>query len=68
MTTGPETAPATERRAKTFNPTLIAALVSLAAWVFLAFLRPVPAGWVHVFLGAGVILLVRRVVTGPRAW
>jgi len=55
-------------RTKAFNPTLIAALLSFAVWVLLAFVRPAGAGWVHVFLAAGVILLIRRVVTGPDAW
>ena len=40
----------------------------LAAWVLLAFVFPVGSGWVHLLMGAGVILLIRRVVTGPRAW
>ncbi len=51
-----------------FNPTLIAALVALVAWVILAFVARIPAGWPHLFLAAGVVLLIRRVVTGPAEW
>ena len=43
-------------------------LLCLAAWIVLAFVVPVAAGWVHLFLAAGVILLLRRVVTGRREW
>ena len=50
------------------NPSLAGALAALAAWVLLAFVFPVRTGWVHLFLAAGVILLVRRVVTGPGEW
>lgn len=55
------------RKARFFNPTLVAAVAALVAWVVLAFVVRVPAGWVHLFLAAGVLLLVRRVVTGPGA-
>ncbi len=41
-------------------------IVLLAAWVLLAFVVPVGSGWVHLLMGAGVILLIRRVVAGPR--
>ncbi len=51
-----------------FNVSLVAALLALAAWVLLVFVLAVPAGWPHLFLAAGVILLIRRVVTGPAAW
>jgi len=50
------------------NASLIAGLVALAAWVALAFVASVGGGWVHLFLAAGVVLLIRRVVTGPKAW
>jgi hypothetical protein len=50
------------------NVSLGAALLLLAAWVVLAFVVPVGAGWPHLLLAAGVILLIRRVVTGPKAW
>jgi hypothetical protein len=40
-------------------PTLLAALVCLALWVVVTFLRPVGLGIVHLLLGAGAVLLVR---------
>jgi uncharacterized membrane protein YhdT len=40
----------------------------LAVWVTGTFISPVHAGWIHAFLAAGVILLIRRVVTGRSAW
>ena len=49
------------------NPTLILALVALAAWILLGFVIPVGAGWPHLLLALAAILLVRRVVTGRRA-
>lgn len=68
MSGGTDAAPPRRPRGRTFNPTLVAALVLLAAWLLLAFVLAVPTGWVHVPLAAAVILLVRRVVTGPQAW
>jgi len=50
------------------NLSLILGMLCLAAWIALAFVVPVAAGWVHGFLAAGVILLIRRVVTGRSAW
>ena len=50
------------------NVSLVGGVVLLVAWVLLAFVFPVGSGWVHLLMGAGVILLIRRVVTGPRAW
>lgn len=50
------------------NLTLALGLFSLVLWIALVFLLPVPAGWPHLFLAAGVILLIRRVVTGRSAW
>ena len=55
-------------RPRKVNLTLAGAVALLAAWVLLAFVFPVGSGWVHLLIGAGVILLIRRVVTGPRAW
>ena len=63
-----EAVPPHQGKARTVNLTLIAALAAFAVWVVLAFVAAVPAGWVHVFLAVGVILLIRRVVTGPAAW
>lgn len=51
-----------------FNASLVGGLVLIALWVLLAFVAPVGAGWVHLLMAAGVILLIRRVVTGPQAW
>ena len=50
------------------NLTLAVALMALVAWVLLGFVVPVGAGWVHLLLAFGMILLVRRVVTGRRSW
>ena len=50
------------------NLTLLAGLLSLATWVVLIPILHVPHGWPHLFLAAGVILLLRRVVTGRAAW
>ncbi len=68
MTGGSEAPRAPAGRVRFFNPTLLAAVAALAVWVVLAFVARVPAGWPHLFLAAGVLLLVRRVVTGPGAW
>ena len=43
-------------------------LLSMVVWIVGAFVIPVGAGWIHLFLAAGVILLVRRVVAGRREW
>ncbi len=67
--TGNSQAPqAPEPKTRFFNPTLLAAVAALVLWVVLAFVVHVPSGWVHLLLAAGVLLLVRRVVTGPREW
>jgi len=50
------------------NLSLVLGLLLLVAWVLLAFVLPVGTGWVHLLMAAGVVLLVRRVVTGPKAW
>jgi len=50
------------------NLSLLAGVVALLLWIVLAFVLRVPAGWPHLFLAAGVILLIRRVVTGRSAW
>lgn len=50
------------------NPSLALGLAALAAWIVLGFVIPVGAGWVHLLLALGVLLLLRRVVTGPEAW
>jgi hypothetical protein len=50
------------------NLSLALGLLCLVVWIILAFVAPLGAGWVHLLLAAGVILLIRRVVTGPREW
>jgi hypothetical protein len=50
------------------NLSLVLGLLLLVAWVLLAFVFPVGTGWVHLLMAGGVVLLVRRVVTGPKAW
>ncbi len=50
------------------NLTSIAGVLSLLAWIVLVFVLHVPAGWPHLFLALGVILLIRRVVTGRSEW
>lgn len=50
------------------NVSLIAGVLLLVVWIVLAFVIPVGAGWVHLLMAAGVVLLIRRVVTGPKAW
>ena len=50
------------------NVSLVAGLLLVAAWLVLAFVVPVGSGWVHLLMAAGVVLLIRRVVTGPQAW
>lgn len=50
------------------NLTLAVALMALVAWIILGFVVPVGAGWVHLLLALGMILLVRRVVAGKSAW
>ena len=47
--------------------TLAGAILALAIWVFFGFVVPVGAGWVHLFLGLGMALAVRRVVLGKEA-
>jgi hypothetical protein len=50
------------------NVSLVVGLLCVAVWILLAFVVPVGAGWPHLFLAAGVIFLIRRVVTGRREW
>ena len=50
------------------NLSLVLGLLALAVWIVGAFVIPVGAGWIHLFLAAGVVLLIRRVVTGRREW
>ena len=50
------------------NRSLALGLVALALWITFGFVIPVGAGWIHLLLGLGVVLLARRVVTGRTAW
>lgn len=40
----------------------LVALVCLVLWIVLAFVRPIPSGWVHVPLVVAVLLIVRAIV------
>ena len=46
------------------NLTVLFGIVSLVVWVVLAFVVAVPAGWVHLFYVAAVVLFARRVMVG----
>ena len=49
------------------NLTSLGVIVLLVAWIVLAFVIAVPAGWVHLCLAGAAILFVRRVLVGaPR--
>jgi hypothetical protein len=50
------------------NPALIGSLVCFVLWMVLGFVAPLGAGWVHLFLPAALMLLIRRVVAGRREW
>jgi uncharacterized membrane protein len=50
------------------NLSLIVGILSLVLWIAFVFIHPVATGWVHLLLGLGVVLLIRRVVTGRAAW
>ncbi len=50
------------------NLSFLLGLLSLIAWIALVFVLHVIGGWPHLFLAAGLILLIRRVVTGRSAW
>jgi len=46
-------------------PTLLAAVALLVLWALGTFIVPVGTGWIHLFLAAGVLLLIRWVVVRP---
>ena len=50
------------------NISVVGGVVLLVAWVLLAFVFPVGAGWPHLLMAGGVMLLIRRVVAGRNAW
>lgn len=41
------------------NVNLIGAIIALAAWLVLTFIRPVGLGIIHILLAVGVVLLIR---------
>ena len=41
---------------------LIAGVVALVVWAILGLIVPLGAGWVHLLLAAGMLLLMRAVV------
>ena len=59
--------PAAARPRRWFRPWLGLGLLALALWLVLGFLVPPGAGWVHLLLPTGVLLVVRDVVTNPGA-
>lgn len=50
------------------NLSLVGAVMSLTLWLLLGFVAPLGAGWVHLLLAVGLMLLVRRVVAGRHTW
>ena len=50
------------------NASLVIGVLALAAWLILGFIVPVGAGWPHLLLALGLLLLIRRVVVGGRGW
>ncbi len=47
--------------------TLMGGIGALVVWILFGFIVPVEAGWIHLFLGLGMALLIRRVVLGREA-
>jgi hypothetical protein len=43
---------------------LIVGIVAMVAWIILGFVVPLGAGWVHLLLAVGMMLLIRGVVVG----
>ncbi len=50
------------------TPSLAVGVAALIAWVVFGLVLPVGNGVVHLLLPVGVLLLIRRVVTGVGAW
>lgn len=46
------------------NLTLLAAVVTMVAWILLVFVAQVPSGSVHLLYAIAVILFARRVLIG----
>lgn len=45
---------------------LLGALVSIAAWILLAFVWAFPSGWVHVPLAVGAVLLAVAIIESDK--
>jgi len=50
------------------NLSLGLGLLALLVWIVGVWIAPVHAGWIHLFLGAAVVLFVRRIVVGRQGW
>ena len=46
------------------NLHMVAAVVCLILWIYLAFIAAIPSGWVHAPLIVAVILIARGIVVG----
>ncbi len=46
---------------------LVAGLIAMAIWVGGGFIVPLGAGWIHLLLAAGIMLLIRATVTARTA-
>ena len=44
---------------------LLLGLIAMAAWIVFGVFIPVGAGWIHLALAAGIVLLVRAIVLWP---
>jgi hypothetical protein len=43
---------------------LVLSITAFVAWVLLAFVAAIPAGWPHLFYAAAIMLAARRVIVG----
>ena len=46
------------------NASLIAAIICIVLWIFLAFVAAIPSGWVHLPLAVGVVLIAKAILDG----
>ena len=44
---------------------LLLGLVAMAAWIVFGVFIPLGAGWIHLALAAGIMLLIRAIVLWP---
>jgi 1,4-dihydroxy-2-naphthoate octaprenyltransferase len=53
--------------AATMKPlyTLLVGILCLGLWVFLAFVKAIPSGWVHLPLAVGAILIAIAIIESP---